>query len=139
MHGLTNSTQACDAPWSPQEGPEAFLELWGIDPSDKWPAIFCSLVRLTALVRAYGADDPCRKATRLTLKRCGISPAIFWSRSKKALGPVLASDPGTLAAFGLHPYAWTVPALALALSQGLDALPILDQEQALLDLYGRGW
>lgn len=126
-----------DAPWRPQEGPEAFLELWGIDPQEKWAARFCALVRLTALVRAYGSEDPARAATRLVMAQAAVSPVIFWSRIKSTLAPVLAADAATLAAFGLTIYAHTAPALALALSLGLDAAAIADQEAEVLDRYGR--
>ena len=136
--GSTVSAKTIEgAPWAPQEGPEPFLELWGIDPHDKWPARFCALVRLSALIRAYGSDDPTRRAARLVMKQAAVSPVIFWARIKAAIAPAMDADPETLAAFGLAPYARSVPALALALSLGLDAASVQDQEADLLQRYGR--
>lgn len=140
MTGSTQFQETSDfAPWRPQDGPEPFLELWGIDSHGRWSGLFCSMVRLSALIRSYGTADgsEATAAFRLTIKRARVSPVIFWARTKAALEPVLAADDSTLAAFGISIYARTVPALALALSFGLDDLTTSDQEQQLLDLWGR--
>ena len=133
MTGSTVSATTIEgAPWAPQDGPEPFLELWGIDPYEKWPRLFCKLVRLTALVRAYGSENPAQRAVHLCLRDAALSPMIFWARIKAALAPALEADRDTLAAFGLAPYARSVPALALALSLGLDAISVQDQEVEFL-------
>lgn len=139
MAGLTASGPTNEeAPWRPQEGPEAFLELWGIDPHGKWEARFCALVRLTALIRSYGNEtDPGRRAARLLMKEAAVSPVIFWSRMKAQLAPIFQADASTLAAFGLTLYEASAPGLALALSLGLDGQAVQAQEADVLQRYGR--
>lgn len=139
MSGSTQSHETSDlAPWKPQEGPEAFLELWGIDPHGKWEARFCALVRLTALIRSYGNEtDPGRRAARLLMKEAAVSPVIFWSRIKAQLSPIFQADASTLAAFGLTLCEASAPGLALALSLGLDGIAVQDQEADVLQRYGR--
>lgn len=92
-----------------------FCELFGLIPTVPAVEQFCDLADLAAvLYRFYPGKYQIFDIARALMAELKYSPLVFYSRMKRALAPIFAADPETLAAMGLpmQSRVLTVPDLA---------------------------